>query len=267
MHLRVLTEAGIVERRQQRQFPSPVEYELTRAGDDLLSVATVVADWLRLSPQGPLQLGGNLAKSATKALVDGWSSGIVRALASRPLALTELSRLISSLSYPSLERRLGAMRIAGLIERCSGDGRGRPYGITPWLRLGSSPLTAAARWERKHLSDETPPIRRLDIEAVFLLALPLVSLSEDRSGVCRLAVDTSTGRQHRQAGVMVQVEAGSISGCGTRLDGPVDASASGSAFAWMGAVSDRRPSRLDLGGDRDLAAGLIEALHAALLSS
>jgi DNA-binding HxlR family transcriptional regulator len=264
MHLRALNDAGIVERRQQREFPSPVEYELTRAGQDLLAVAATLQDWLRRSPQGPLELGSNVAKSSTKALADGWSSGIVRALASRPLALTELSRLISNLSYPSLERRLGAMRVAGLIERRSANGRGRPYEISRWLRFASAPLAAAARWERKHLQEDTPPIRRLDIEAAFLLVLPLVSLSEDRSGVCRLVVDTSRGSQHRQAGVLVQIQGGRMSNCVTRLDGSVDASAAGSASAWMNAVLRGSGSRLDLAGNRELAKSLVEDIHKAL---
>jgi DNA-binding HxlR family transcriptional regulator len=267
MHLRALSEAGIVERRQQREFPSPVEYELTRAGQDLVAVATALQDWLKASPQGPVELGSNVAKSSTKALADGWSSGIVRALASRPLALTELSRLISNLSYPSLERRLGAMRVTGLVERRSVNGRGRPYEISRWLRLASAPLAAAARWERKYLRDDTPPIRRLDIEAAFLLALPLVSLSEDRSGVCRLAVDTSQGSQHRQAGVLVRFQGGRMSNCVTRVEGSVDASAAGSASAWMGAVSRGSPSRLDLGGDRELARSLVEGIHRSLFGN
>lgn len=267
MHLRALTEAEILERRQQREFPSPVEYELTRAGQELLAVAAALTDWLNASPHGAATLGSNVAKSSTKALAEGWSSGIVRALASRPLALTELSRLISNLSYPSLERRLGAMRMAGLIERRSANGRGRPYEVSRWLRLASVPLAAAARWERRHLGEETPPIRRLDIEAAFLLALPLVSLGEQRSGVCRLSVDTSRGSQHRRAGVLVQVQGGRISSCVTRLEGPVDASAAGSASAWMGAVLQGTASRLDLSGDRDLARAVVEGLNSALFRS
>lgn len=264
MHLRTLSDAAIVERRQQRQFPSPVEYELTQAGQDLLGVASALQSWLDRSPQGRAELGSVAAKSATKALADGWSSGIVRALASRPLALTELSRLISNLSYPSLERRLGAMRMTGLIERGSTNARGRPYGISRWLRLASAPLAAAARWERKYLREETPPIRRLDIEAGFLLVLPLVSLPEGPSGVCRLAVDTSRGSQHRQAGVLVQVQGGRMASCVTRLDGPVDASAAGSASGWMRAVLLGSASHLELRGTRDLAAGIVAGLHSAL---
>ena len=59
------------------------------------------------APEGPLALGSSTAKSAIKALVEGWGTNMIRALAARPLSLTELNGLISGLSYPSLERRLG----------------------------------------------------------------------------------------------------------------------------------------------------------------
>jgi len=261
-HLRALVAAGILERRQRREFPGPVEYELAPAGRDLLGVAEVLDHWLQRAPHEPLRLGGNAARSAAKAVAEGWSSGIVRALASRPLALTDLSRLINGLSYPSLERRLGAMRAAELIEPCASDGRGRPYAITRWLRVAVAPLAAAARWERKHLQRDTPPIRRLDIEAAFLMALPLVVIDGSRSGVCRLTVDGISDQRH--AGVMVNVQAGRVASCVTRLEGPADASASGSASAWMGAVLQGDPSRLELGGERALAGALVTGLKQAI---
>ncbi len=263
-HLRALLDAGILENRRQSEFPGPVDYELLSAGQELLGVAALLEAWLLDSPEGPIQLGSVAAKSATKALVEGWSSGIIRALAAKPLALTEISRLITSLSYPSLERRLGAMRMAGLIEPCPGAGRGRPYAVTEWLRRSIPPLVGAVRWERKNLPDQTSPIRRIDIEAAFLLALPLVTLSEDHSGLCRLAVDTSNGSQHHQAGVIVGVDRGRVTSWVTRLDSGADASALGSAAAWIEAALDRDWDRLELSGRRRLALALGEGLHNAL---
>jgi len=267
MHLRVLTDTQILERRQQREFPGPVEFELTRRGHELLEVGRVLQEWLRTSPHGQLELGGTATKGLTNALAEGWSAGIVRALASRPLSLTELSRLITGLSYPSLERRLGAMRSAGLIQRCEANGRGRPYELTPWMRRAVVPLAAAARWERKYLEEEQPPIRRLDIEAAFLMALPLASLPAGCSGVCRLAVDTSSASKHRQAGVLARIDSGRLTSCVTRLDGKVDASVTGSAASWMSAISHRQPLRLDLAGNRDLAVTLVESLRSGLATS
>lgn len=264
-HLRALVEAGILERHRHGGFPGPVDYELAKAGEDLLRVARTLEAWLLDAPDGPIQLGSVAAKSSTKALAEGWSSGIVRALAAKPLALTEISRLITGLSYPSLERRLGAMRMAGLIEPCPGGGRGTPYAVTGWLRRAIAPLAAGARWERKNLPDETAPVRRIDIEAAFLLTLPLVSLAEDHSGICRLAVDTSNGSQPRQAGVIVEVERGKITSCVTRLDAQADASALGSVSAWIAAVLEQDGGHLEFSGRRQLAKALGEGLHRALV--
>ena len=103
-----------------------------------------------------------------KALVGGWSSAIVRALASKPFTLTELSRLIKGLNYPTLERRLAAMRFARQIEAAPNEDRGRPYAVTAWLRRGVAPVAMAARWEREHLREGTGVITNLDAEALFL---------------------------------------------------------------------------------------------------
>jgi DNA-binding HxlR family transcriptional regulator len=263
-HLRSLDRDGILQRRRKSEFPGLVDFGLEPPGHELLVVAEGLKAWLLDAPDGPVQLGSLAAKSSIKALVEGWSSGIIRALAAKPLSLTELSRLISDLSYPSLERRLMAMRMAGLIDPCSGTSRGRPYAVTGWLRRAIAPLAAATRWERTNLPEETAPIRRIDIEAAFLLALPLVSLPEQHSGICRLAVDTSNGRQSRQAGVVVEVRKGRVASCATRLDAGVDASALGSAAEWIGAVLERDGERLEVSGKRPLALALSEGLHEAL---
>jgi DNA-binding HxlR family transcriptional regulator len=259
--LRVLTEAGVLDRRRQNDFPGSVDYELGGPGRDLLFVVAVLRDWLATSPDGPIELGSPASKSAIKALVEGWSAGVVRALAARPFSLTELSSIITGLSYPSLERRLGAMRLAGQIERCPGGGRGTPYKVTDWLRRAIAPLAAAARWERKHLSGETAPIAKIDVEAAFLLTVPLVDLSSDQSGICRLAVESQNGNgEHRLAGVMVGVEEGSVASCVSSLEGRAAAWASGSAASWLRTVFDGE-THLELGGDQSLAIGLVDGLR------
>jgi DNA-binding HxlR family transcriptional regulator len=263
-HLRALTEAGIVERHRQSEFPGSVDLELTKPGGDLLAVSRLLGAWLLRAPDGPLQLGAPAAKSAIKALIDGWSSGIVRVLAAKPHALTELSRVITNLSYPSLERRLGAMRLAGLIEPCASNGRGTPYRVGEWLRLATGPLAAAARWERQHLAEETASIRRLDVEAAFLLVLPLLSPPDEQSGECRLAVEMRTPEgELRLAGVMARVRDGEVS-CVARLQGDATAWISGSAAAWLRAVLEEDPQGLETGGDCELAIAVLEGLHEPL---
>lgn len=264
-HLRSLTSLGILERRRQSDFPGSVDYELAPPGRELLSVARILQAWLAQAPDGPLQPGSPAAKSAIKAMIEGWSSTLVRALAAKPLALTELSRLISGLSYPSLERRLVAMRLAGQIERCEGTGRGTPYTVTEWLRWAIAPLVAAARWERRFLPEQSAPIRRIDVESAFLLVMPLLRLSEGSSGTCRFAVEIAgAAGERRHAGVTITISRGRIASCVSRLEGDAGAWASGSSNQWLAAVLERDTDRLEIGGDTALVRDVLEAIQKAL---
>lgn len=264
--LRTLTEIGVLARSQEAGFPGSVGYQLGRPGRELLAVAGVVEAWLGNAPDGPIALGTLAAKSSIKAMVDGWSSTIVRALAARPLSLTDLNRLISSLNYPSIERRLAALRLAGQIEASPGSGRGTPYAVTPWLRRAIAPIVAASSWERQHVSSLAAPVGRLDVEAGLLLPVPLLNLSEELSGSCRLAVEIANGGgERRLAGVMVGVEEGRISSCSSRLEGNhASAWASGSTLAWLRAVIHGDTDLLEVGGDGRLAMAILDGVHDAL---
>src|SRR3954447_6813048 len=114
LYLRTLSEIGAVERRPRSEFPTSVDYEITSAGRALLEVGGIVETWLQAAPGGFKELGSTGAKSAIKALAEGWSSHVVRILAARPLSLTELNSLIPRISYPSLERQLTALRECSL---------------------------------------------------------------------------------------------------------------------------------------------------------
>ena len=266
VHLRALEEAGILERSRDNGFPLSVTYRIKDAGLELLQVGAILRTWLQMAPEGPIALGTPTAKSSIKALVEGWSCSIVRALAARPLSLTELSRLISDLTYPSLERRLGAMRLAGQIERCPGAARRTPYRATEWLRRATAPLTAAARWERRHLAADTAPIGKSDIESVFLLSVPLLALPSHLSGTCRMAVGGSgNGTGGRLAGVVIGVEEGRVTSCVARLQQEAEAWVVGSPSAWLEAVLDGDHSALERGGELELAAELVRGLHGAPL--
>jgi DNA-binding HxlR family transcriptional regulator len=264
-HLKTLTALGIVERRRQPEFPGAVDYELGEAGRSLLEAAETLEAWLSSCPEDSLDLGGLGARSAIKALADGWNSAIVRALAARPLSLTELNRLISELNYPSLERRLGAMRLACQIEACPGRARGTPYRASRWLREAIAPLCAAARWERRFAPAEVSPIGRLDVEAGFLLSLPLIEVPEETNGLCRLAVQLGlNGSDHSLAGVVVGVREGKAFSCVTKLSEAAEAWAVGSSQAWMEALIEGDFELLERGGDCGLAHSVLEGLHGAL---
>lgn len=265
-HLRELEATGTVARRKRNDFPGTVEFELERAGTELLFVVGAVERWLERAPDGPLAFGSGEAKAAIKALADGWSSTMLRALAARPLSLTELDRIIAGLSYPSLERRLAAMRLAGHVKSCPSEGKGTPYAVTAWLRQGIAPLAAAARWERRNLPDGSP-IGRVDTEAAFLLTLPLLQLPPDLSGSCRMGVEMGNRVERRLIGAMAYVDGGRVASCSVRLQSSADAWATGSINAWLRAVIAADTDTLQLGGDQRLARALVGGLHRVLFDS
>jgi len=264
VYSRTLVEIGTLERQRQPSFPGTVEYASTEAGQALLGIGAILERWLQEAPAGPITLGTTASKSATKALVEGWSTNIIRALAAKPLSLTDLNRLIPRISYPSLERRLGALRLADLVEPYPGEGRGTPYRATPWLRRAIVPLTAGAWWERRYLA-EPPQIGRLDVEAAFLLAIPLIELPADLNGKCRLAVEIQGGSSPVFAGVLICVEEGKVISCSSRLEGEAEGWASGSAGSWMRRMNGQ-DADLEIGGDADLVREIVEAIRKSALA-
>jgi len=261
LYMRTLAEIGVIERRARREFPTSVDYSITRSGLGLLKVGRVLETWLGQSPGGPLDLGSVAARNAIKPLVEGWSTNIVRALAGRSLSLTELDRLIPRISYPSLERRLGAMRIVGLVEGHRVEGGATPYSATEWLRRAVASFVAASAWERKFLPESTSSIGRLDIEAAFLLAIPLMELPKSVTGRCRLAVEVQRGNTPVFAGVFVCVEEGEVTSCVPSLEGEAEAWASGTPLAWLRRLADSQHGELEVGGDATLAEAIIKGLR------
>lgn len=267
VHLKGLADVALVETNRSSGRPGPAAYELCSSGRALLGVADVVDRWLALAPDGPLELGSPAAKSSIKALVDGWSTAIVRVLAARPLALTDLNKLLTRVSYPSLERRLTAMRLAGQIVPADRPGRRNPYAVTEWLRRAVIPLTAAARWERAYVPKSTRPMSRLDIEAAFLLALPLVDIDSRLDGVVRTAVDLTSGGEHRLIGVHAQIAEGRVVGCRSDMRGQPDALITGSVAAWLRTLLDGEIDGIELGGDVELGRALASHIHEALVGA
>jgi DNA-binding HxlR family transcriptional regulator len=261
---------GALERQVRSGMPYTVENELTPVGLGVLSVAEVVEAWLARAPQGSIPLGSESAKGAIRALIGGWGSTILRALAARPLSLTELSSVINDHSYPALERRLSAMRAARQLEpRPNGDRGAKPYGVTEWTRQAVAPIAAAGHCECKYLAESTDSLGRIDIEAIFLLSVPLVDLDVTRSGGCLLAVDTGSGGlgqpTDRLVGVHVEIERGAITTCSSRLEYDPRTWALGSTSAWVDAILEGKIERLRIGGDQvKLAEELIERLHTSL---
>jgi DNA-binding HxlR family transcriptional regulator len=264
-YLGQLDDVGIVANRNLNLLPGMREYELTNLpGRELLFVATTLEGWLASAPEGPLDLASEGGRVAIGALAESWSSTMLRALAAGPASPAELESEIRLLSRDSLERRLGALRAAGLIAGHNAEGRHTSYEITDWLRKGTGPIAAAARWERRHLPHATAPIRPIDAEAGFLLAMPLLRPAPELSGSCRLAVEFGDGRERCLAGVTVEVAEGRVASCTTRLESSPVAWATGPAGAWLRTAIEADPNRLELGGDRRLVRGLLDGLNQVL---
>jgi DNA-binding HxlR family transcriptional regulator len=263
-----LREYGVLGQRRVSRMPYGTATELTPAGEEVLFVADVVERWLARGPQGAIPIDSDAAKAAIKALAGGWSSTMVRELAHEPASLTELDRRIAEMSYPSLERRLSSMRSTHQVEPTPSDGRGQPFAVTEWLRHSVAPLCAAGRCERRHMREESAPITAIEIEAAFLLSVPLVPLPETASGVCLLSVpaDPETEQGERNlAGVTVEVERGTIVRCVPELIKDTPTWALGSPSTWLDVVIEGHLENLRLNGARpQLAADLAQGLHVAL---
>jgi DNA-binding HxlR family transcriptional regulator len=262
-HLAGLSDLGVLARRPTQRMPYAVEHELTPMGRELLEVARRLNAWLARAPDGPISLESGAAKGAIRALIDGWDSTIMRVLAAQPLSLTELDSQIPELSYPALERRLSSMRIAGLVEPVKSKGSGTPYTVTDWARQGVAPLAAAGRCELLHLGPASTLVSAVDVEAAFLLATPLIGLSEQVAGACQLEVEPSPGVVSKSTGIQVTFERGRVVACVSRLEPRSPAYAVGSAVKWFDAVDQGAFGGLHFGGTPQLAEDVVRGLHAS----
>ncbi len=260
-HLQTLGEIGVLERRRNGTGNG---HALLESGQELLAVAETLRAWLAAAPGGPIALGTGPAKSAVKALAAGWSTGVIRAIAAKPLTLTELDRLIAGVTYPSLERRLEAMRLTGQIEPRPSKTRGTPYTATEWLRKAIAPIIAGVHWERLRMPTETAAVTRIDVEAAFMMVIPMLSLPAGLSGTSRLAVQLDGNRGKGLAGLMVEVDRGRVGNCTSRLTADAAVSAIGPPTAWIQAVTEPDPDRLEIEGNRRLARALVQGLHDVL---
>lgn len=261
-HLRTLRRAATVE---PRPGGSVVAFGLTAAGQELLRVATALSLWLAAAPVGELRLGDPAAHRAIRALVEGWSAGIVRVLAAQPLSRDELEQIGRKARLAAPEQWLEAMLAAGLVEPVREPAGSPRYAAAPWLRRAIAPLAVAARWERRRDFGAARPISRLDVESAFLLTAPLTRLPSRLGGSCRATVDLSDavpGGGH--AGAMLMVERGAVVSCVAPPRGRAQSWAAGPAAAWLAAVIEGDSDGLRLGGDERLASALVEGLYAAL---
>jgi DNA-binding HxlR family transcriptional regulator len=264
-----LCEIGALARRADAATGSATT-ELTEAGRGLLRVADAIEGWLSHSPFGPLVLPDPAARGTIRALVAGWDSAIVRALAERPRSLSELNSELTEQSYPTLKRRLARLRTASLVERVGNRGRSPAHAATDWLRRAVGPLIFASRWERSHAAAVAPPMTKGELEAALLLALPLVEFPKTTSGECVLAAPASPGRgedaETALAAVSLVVQDGKVVACSPGAEDTPKTWVLGTPDAWLEAMADGHCEDLRLRGtDRKLVETVVTGLHGALL--
>lgn len=257
---------GALEKRRPGGEPDLLDNELTPFGRDLLLVAEVLDDWLGRAPDGPLGIDSEAAKEAIRALLGGWGSTMLRALAARPFSLAELDELIGSFGNAALDRRLVAMHDAGQVTALSGDSDVAAYAVTDWLREGVAPLLASIRCERLHLEAETAQVARIDIETLLLLAVPLAGPLAAADGTCQLGAAVGDGSRQTFAGVRTAVEDGKIVSCVTTLEPKPDDWAHGSAADLLDVIVEGGPNGLETGGVDRLSSALLDGLHGRLFA-
>lgn len=238
----------------------------TPAGREVPFVGTVLQDWLAHCPDGPVELGPE-AGPVLAPLLTGWCSMVTHTLAAKPLTAIEIHDEIQILDLETIEARVELMEEAGHVEALPGP-EGEPrYAVTEWLRMGIAPLAAAARMELRHPPGDTAAVAALDVEASFLMTLPLIELPIDLSGSCSLAVELNEGVTGSPAGVTAVIENGRVVSCERHLDEDADAWATGSAGDWLDTLIEADTERVRSGGERRLAGALLEELHETLFGS
>jgi DNA-binding HxlR family transcriptional regulator len=269
--LEIIADPYLVEPVDPTIDPSAIDEDTllkpSQAGQDLLFVGSVLERWLRDCPSGSLELGPDSAP-ALSALLNGWSSSVIHALAAKPLTTAEIVKGIGVLDYDTVEERVEEMVDADLliVLDAAAVGAEERFAATEWLRTAIAPLATAARQELRHPLDDTAPIAALDVQAAFLLTLPLLKLPVELSGTCSLAVDLDEGVVGSPTGVTARIEKGELISCEARLTDAADAWATASAPDWLDAVIDRDSGRVRSDGDDALITAVLRELHEALFA-
>jgi hypothetical protein len=266
--LDIIADPYLVEPADPDADPdAPIDWDTTLraspAGEELLFVAFILERWLNNCPGGAVKLGPD-AGPPLSALLSGWSSTVIHALAAEPLSVAEAAEVIGTLSYGVVEERIEGMEKTGQLEVLIGEDGEERYAVTDWLREGIAPLAAAARMERRFPPGDTAPIAALDVEAAFLLTLPLLELPAELSGSCSLAVDLDEGVIPSPTGATTLVERGQILSCEARLDDEADSWAAASAGDWLDTVIEPDAKLVRSGGERRLPRSLLYELHQRL---
>lgn len=260
-------------------------HTLSPAGREAFVAVFAIEDWLDGAPGGALSLvEDDRAQAIVAAFIDGWSSGVSHALATRPLTIAELENRVEDLDREELEATVAAMRGAGLLSARPSDGEGARYAVTDWMREAVGPMVVAMRSEIRQaevLAEEEAEAEGIDpddieieidatyeprdVETAFLLALPLLELPAELSGTCRLVVELPESDEEL-AGATIRVEGGRIASCSIELEGDANAWILGPSLEWMDAMVEpgEDGDGLELGGELPLARRVLGGLRSRL---
>jgi DNA-binding HxlR family transcriptional regulator len=268
--LRSMTANGLILRRDRKEASGVADFELTAAGTELLVVVDALEQWLLLSPEGAMSMDSAGGKAAIGALDGGWASAIVGTLAAEHYSLTQLAGVIDDVNYPSLDRRLTAMRRARQVEAGALGAHGTPYKLSRWLQQSIVPIAAAVRWENTYFPAQATAVTRLDTEAALLMALPLLEMGNEMGnemgGTCRMEVDIDDA-VGRLCGAITVVERGRVVSSTAGVKGPADSWATGEVPAWALAMTGADMNGLGTGGDKPLVEGLLTGLQHVLFGA
>lgn len=248
-------------------FGDEPKYRATPKAADMLRVVFSLRRWLEHRPGPTVEPTRDPeAGPAIVALVCGWSSTVMHALAAEPRTLAELCRKIRTLDAETVAETLGEMRRSGLVAAIPGNGQTR-HKLTEWGREGIGPLIAAVRYERLHPAAIALPPDELDVEAAFHMALPLLSLPPQLRGRCRLGV-WIPGGVRSMAGATIEVGDGRVLSSTPRLDENPDTWITGLPLPWCeAAIEPELVAKLKSGGDTALIMALLHALHERLFGN
>lgn len=255
----------------KREGRRPIVTKLTPAGRDLLSLANTLERWFSHSPYGALDFDHGAARGIVRALVAGWDSTIVQALAEGPCRLAELRWEVDDHSYPALKRRFVNLRTASLLTPIDEEARSPTYEATPFLRHVVGPLGLAVQWERDH-AYEAPSLAPRDLTALLLLCLPLAELPSSASGSCVFATPSeplpSNGGTSSPTTISLVVEKGRVVSLAKNASSRPATWALGSSDAWLDVLLDCQIRRLRLHGpDAKFAWGVLVSASEAILQA
>lgn len=241
-----LEAVGALEKHPVHGATYSVQTELTSMGREMILVAAAVESWLALAPAGPIAPDSGAAKTAVRALVGGWNSTVMQALAIQPHSLAELDTAIRGLNYPLLKRRVAALRLNHQIEKVVGpaDRAPDPYAATDWLRRSIAPIVLAARCELRQMESSTTAISDGELQTALLLTAPLVSLAASAVGTCTMGVEVLAGAGPvagtQLPGATVRIAAGKITSWAGEAENGQSGWALGTARTWLDVFIDGR---------------------------